>query len=253
MNDIISLCFHMDSDFATHVHTFDNLGLERRVVETEIISDEVEYGYFLEQQRIEIVVAIGNTLDAELIQNHFDKITDKVIVCDKTKTYGENLNSMIRICEGKEIAFIEPNTFLCQHWLTDMLFYKRSLIKSGVVGMLTSLRDYDFLPLVTMEDESVINVFIPKKDVLEDMGVWLVDRQLFYLIGAFTTNKNHVGFEWLHWQKRARLMGYCNYCIPTLPAFKPMIPQVSPPVEFADNVEKDLKEMRKAKNYYIPL
>lgn len=252
---MVSFCFLISNDYATHVFTYDNLGFVKKEIESDMVVGDIDrkYGLFLEEQMIEVVVAIKKSDDSQLLEKHFNGITDKVIVYTDEVTDGKAYNDMARICTGDEICFVQPNLFVRHHWLTDLLFYKKSIPRSGAVSLLNNLRGYDFLPMLSTEDETSINVFIPKNSYMDDWGVMLISRQHFYFVGALTEDVSMLKCEWVHWQMRAMGLGLTNYCIPTIACYVPFHSDSGFNQQAMTEVEKSIKEMRRAKNYYLPL
>jgi len=252
---MVSLCFILDNDYATHVYGYENLGIEYREVPSEIIVPESERKYepYIGEIPVEMVFAVTDCEDKSLLIEYFSGVTEKVLTFDKGVNEATMMNDMIRACSGDHVCFIKPNVFVREHWLVDLLFYYQAIPKSGCISMLNDFAGYDYLPMLSMEDESSINVFIPKKNYLEDWGLLMVKRQYFYLVGAFDMDSRMRGCEWMQWMKRAVATGFVNYCIPTQTCYVASMIADSPSIESMEHTEFTLRQMQRSKNHYIPL
>lgn len=247
----VTLCLLVGRDYATHIHSFEALGVEKRLIEDELVlSDyEKEYGYFVDNIQVNIIVALMNGCDSR-IADYFSRITDDILVFKEGVSEGTAYNEMFRRVDTEWVCIIQPNVFVKRFWLSDLIFYGKIIPRSGAIGFSENLNDSKFLPMLSTEDEIVINVFIPDSNTLDTRGIWLFNKQNLYFVGAFSEEKELLGMEITHWQLRALAIGLTNYYIPTHSCLIVSSPM---PVREGDAMEKSLKEMKKARNYYLPL
>lgn len=246
-----TLCLLMGRDYATHIHSFESLGVERRAIEDEIIYENKPdtYGYFIDDVQVELVVGLLYGCDPN-IADYFQDKTEHILTFEKGVTEGKAYNEMFRKCEADWVVIVQPNVFTKRHWLTDLIFYANIIAKSGAVGLANTMNCCKYLPMLSTEDEVMINVFIPDNNRLDTRGIWLFARQNLFFVGAFTEELELRGCEITHWQLRALGVGLTNYYIPTHTC---LIAVLSAPPKNCDAMEKSIKDMKKQRNYYIPL
>jgi len=246
-----TLCLLIGRDYATHIHSFESLGVERKAIEDEIIYENKPdtYGYFIDDVQVEFVVGLLYGCDPN-IANYFRDKTEHIITFEQGVTDGFAYNEMFRKCESDWVVITQPNVFVKRHWLTDLIFYGKIIAKSGAVGLADSMNSCKYLPMLSTDDEAMINVFIPDSNTLDTRGIWLFARQNLFFVGAFTEELELRGCEITHWQLRGLGVGLTNYYIPTHTC---MIAVPLAPPKNCDAMEKSIKEMKKQRNYYIAL
>lgn len=250
----ITLCFLMECDFAVNIHSFESLGLEYRVIESDVVYEEQpkEYAWFLGEQIVDLAIMIRRPDDGSFMEDYFKSKIEKVFVCENDTTDGKAYNDLFRQCTTDYVCVLKPNVFFKKDWLTDLMFYCSNLNKSGAVSLLNDLTGYQYLPMINTDEEESVNVFIPRDNHIADWCVLFFNRQMLYFVGALSEEKQMQGCEWIHWQNRAVHIGLTNYCIPTQSCYTPTLTP-TPTKESKSFCDKSLLEMRKAKNYYLPL
>lgn len=245
-----TLCLLVGGDYATYIHSFEALGIEKRQIEDELILSDAdkEYGYFVDDVRVEFAIGVMYGCDSR-IADYFRKLSDCVILFEKDISQAKAYNELFRSCKTDWVCVLQPNVFVKRLWLTDLIFYAENIAKTGAVSISDYLSECKFLPMLCTEDELTINVFIPDSNTLDPRGITLFTRQNLYFVGAFTEESDLKDCEIQHWQLRALNVGLTNYYIPTHTC---LISSTSP-VRECDVMEKSIKEMKKKRNYYIPL
>lgn len=256
----VSICLLLKKDFATHIHSFELLGVEEREIETEYIVSpkDKKYGLYIQHLRVEVLVAYYPQSDTPYLKKYFDTFTEKTFEVDNLQNDSQVYNELFRMAIGTNICVLKPNTFLRLSWLTDLLFYNQLVLQTGVCGIIDDYSKIEFLPLLTTENETMMSVLIPESNYLDAEGVMFFNRQLLFHVGALDEHPDLNGSEWEQWQLRALALGYNNYYIPSQTSYiankgeevfcKKFLRDVS-----KKQLETSLLEMKKAKNFYIPL
>jgi len=253
----ISVILLIERDYATETHTFEALGFEYKQEEGDTIGVERKYGVFVENTRVELVVGLSKDSNDNL-QKTFVGYADRLVYIDCGINKAQKINALVRECSGDKICFVSPNVFAPKQWLTDLNFYHKLIPKTGLVGLADSVSQSEYLPIFSTEDEKSVKVFIPNDNCIETHGLFLTTRQNFYFVGALDTSPEIAGYEWTHWQMRAISLGLTNFYIPTLPcmvANKEALELAMKGIEYKGitAMKKSLGDMKKMRNFYIPL
>jgi hypothetical protein len=160
-------------------------------------------------------------------------------------------NCLLRKSTGDYVCIIPSGLFLQENWLTELIYYYKNIAKSGVVSVVDDTKSAELVSFLSSDTETMVNVFSPPENFVNSLV--FVDRQHFYFVGAIDETVYLSGNELNQFALRCAFMGFFNYCIPSVTAFSSGFPQVTEDEESDTNFANSIKEMRKAKNYYLPL
>lgn len=260
----VSVCLLLNNDYWGTIYSFERSGFA--IVEKKgefIIKDAPkEYIKVVGDVEVELLVAYTNNSDARLVE-HFKPlatimvevkaIKNGIVGINDAKAY----NELFRLAQQEYVCVMKPYVFLQQHWLTELIHLYAEVDKSGVIGVCPKFTSVDYAPLPSKELEAFTNVFLPKDNAINCNGILFFLREYLYLIGALDENQLFVGAtEFMQLQKRFFAMGYNNYYVPTQACLIAKEHKYTDYMGYEaskENLNGSFLDMKKAKNYYIPL
>lgn len=255
----VSVCLVLNSDYYGTIHSFESSGFSVIEDKKEFITKDApkEYLNVIGEVEVELLVAVTPSTDRRLI-DYFTPIASALHEYYEPTNLGEIYNNLFRKASHDFVCIFNPYIFLQQHWLQELIYYHQLIQNSGVVSICDDTNKVDFEPLPCKDLEVFTNVFVPKNDLIDYRGVCLFWRQHLYLIGAFDENKLLFGGDHLN-QFQLRCIAkekLKNFYIPSQSCImlRKWIEVSETILEPSKNyVISSLAEMKKAKNYYIPL
>jgi hypothetical protein len=249
----VSVLLLIKDDYPNSIFSFESSGFTKQIREEEFYIKEEEKTIISTINGIEVELVVGIQSDAdERAWNYFKDVADIVYYLDKIQSEAEAYNLLFRQCTSDYVCIYKFNVFLEKNWLNDLLFFAENIEKAGVVGISNNILDAYYLPIISKDQEKLVNVFIPENEILASGLVTLFDRQHLYNIGAFDEAEDMIGLEYEQFQMRSSKMGYNNFYIPTQSCISLNNAPVVPPERLKIVINK-VEEMRKNNNFYIPL
>ena len=242
----VSIIFVASGSFFLAKRSFESIGfsLKEKLKEIIIPDEPIEYIKVVDDVQVELFV-IDRTNNSQTAEYFADIATN--ITC-KDLPLAVLYNSAFKMATGDYICIIPTGAYLQKDWIIELLYYYANIDKSGVIGIVSDFNDCDFLPLLSTDGENQINVLVSKNNLID--GLSFFDRQHLYLIGAFDESVNLTDNEVNQFALRCIAMGYYNYYVPT----DTCILFVGAKNEQSElNMKNTLAEMKKRKNYYLPL
>ncbi len=248
--DKVSVCILIKGDYASTVYSFERSGFSIVPKEVVFVNKDLpkEYVKVINDVEVELIIGIKSGCDARLVE-YFKPIASKLIEFDYNKNDAMAYNELFRHCNEKYICLLNTYVFLQEHWLNELIYYNNIIDKNGVVGIPNNFNDVSYLPLLSTDNENFINVLIPKDNMVNQYGVCLFLKEYLFYVGAFDDNRELVGNELNQFQLRCIALGLNNYYIPNQSCLIINKKEQKGKSELTNSIA----EMRKNKNYYIPL
>lgn len=158
----------------------------------------------------------------------------------------DDINKVLRRIETEYICIVQQGIqIISENWLSNLIFNCELINNSGVIGISTDTSQQSPFFLPNKEDESSI-VFSPENGIVD--GIVLFKTKLLYdPVGAFGTDLD--GWEIPHFCQRASRYGFENYYIDNeFAILKESLKRGSD-----EKMKTSLEEMKKNKNWYLPL
>ncbi len=196
----------------------------------------------------------------ELLVSSIDQYTKiKVYRNEENKGIAAGYNKLLKEAKGEFICFIPNDILVGDNWLKDLMFYNSQIDKSGFTSIHCEGDKGSFGPLLN-HDDTFSNVWKCKNNVTT--GISLINREALSFVGSFDELLGLYGREREHMAVRLSMAGYHNYYVPG--QFSTHIGREINESEYknmkdvavkrsAPRYENTLREMKKEKNYYIPL
>lgn len=254
----VTICYIAQGSYWSARHSFESIGFCIKEKETEFIIKDAPKEYIKVVGDLEVELLVADLTNDKRTTEYFSSLATEVFVYSKetgeNQTLAQIYNSLFRKATGDYICIVPTGVFLQKDWLIEIIYHYSNIGKSGVVGVVSKIDETIVLPLPTTDIEHFINAFVPKSNLIK--GLSFFDKQHLYLIGAFDESVNLQGNEVNQFALRCIALGYYNYYVPsTTCIFIDENKSVSPN-EYAisnDNLHITLLEMKKSKNYYLPL
>lgn len=246
----VSVCILIRGDYASTVYSFERSGFA--IVQKEVVfvvkDAPKEYIKVIDETEVELLVGIVDGCDKRLVE-YFTPLADKLIMFDGGTNDAKAYNELFRHCNGKYICILNTKVFLQTHWLNELIYYNNNVLKQGVVGIANNFSNLDYLPLLSNDNETFTKVFIPKDNLVNQQGVLFFLKEYLFYVGAFDENQTLYWNAINQFQLRCLAMGLHNYYIPNQTCL------IVDETERGDKTEliNSINEMRKNKNYYLPL
>jgi hypothetical protein len=242
----VSICFVVTGSYWESRFSFEAMGFEIREKQFEMIDSNRPKEYIKAIGNIEVeLFVIDNTGDSRMLE-YFEPLATNITtkICSAR---AELYNSFFKMATGDFICIIQSGVFFQYGWLVDLLYFSLNIEKSGVASIISCMSGFDIVPLPSKDQEVFINVLAPKDNCPK--GVALFDRQLLYMVGAFDEDIKIAGNEISQFALRCIALGYNNYYINTQTCLF-----LNDKQNLNDeNLKASLDEMKKGRNYYIPL
>ena len=253
MNNSVSIVYFIQNDISISELFFQSNGYKKQIRDEEFVNAiEPKLINTIWNLEVEIIVGIRtNQLSQDYVEV-INSIADKVFIIGDNITDGEAYNTLFRNCNNKFICILKEHFFLEKEWLQDLLMYHKNILKSGVVSIASDFMSCEFTPMLCSNEENMISVFCPHNEILEVVGAYLFERELLFLVGAFENKEEMNGYEFLQWQMRCTRLGYHNYYIPTQSCIHFANQKLLMPDKIK-LVEQSVEQMRKNRNFYLPL
>jgi hypothetical protein len=254
----VSICYIAKNDYWSAIYSFERIGFA--IVEEVgefIINEEKEKKYIkvIGNVEVELLVAFLPTTDLRLV-DYFSKLTLLTETHQTEVSDAIAYNGLFKKANHDYICLLNDNVFLQEHWLTELIYHYENIHNSGIVSICDNFTDVNFLPTLTIEKETLTNVFIPTNNMVKGNSVSIFLKEYLNYIGCFDQSVELYGNELNQLQLRFVASGYINYYIPTQTA---LVLQDNQKVNYNKldignkNLPKTIAEMKKLKNYYIPL
>jgi hypothetical protein len=246
----VSICILIKGDYASTVYSFERSGFAIVPKEVVFINKDApkEYIKTINGVEVELIVGIKEGCDSRLI-DYFKPIASKLIELNYAKNDAMAYNEIFRSCNEKYICIFNTFVFLRDHWLNELIYYNNIIEKQGVVGIPDNFNNVSYLPLLSTDNENFVNVVIPKDNIVNQYSVCLFLREYLFYVGAFDESQSLVGNELNQFQLRCIALGLNNFYIPNQSCLIINKKEQKNKTELNNSI----KEMRKNKNYYIPL
>ena len=246
----VSFCILVNGDYASTVYSFERSGflIVKKEVEIVIKDSPIEYINTIDNVEIQLVVGIKHGIDKRLI-DYFSKIATDIIFLDDTDNEAISYNKMFRKCKNEFVCIFKTGVFLQPHWLNELICYLKLVKNSGIVSICNNYTELEYLPLLSSDNENFINVFIQKDNFINKNGVILFLREYLYLVGCLNEQQKLIGNELYELQLRYMALGFNNFYIPNQSLLN-----INQTHEIdKTELNESINEMRKNKNYYLPL
>jgi hypothetical protein len=246
----VSICILLKGDYASSVYSFERSGFAIVPKEVVFLNKDApkEYIKVINDIEVELIVGIKSGCDERLI-DYFKPIATTLIEFYYDKNDAMCYNEMFRSCNEKYICIFNTSVFLQTHWLNELIYYNNIIDKQGVVGIPDNFNNLVYLPLMSVNNETFVNVYTPKNNMINQDGVCLFLKEYLFYVGAFDESQALVGNELNQFQLRCIALGLNNYYIPNQSCLIVNKKEQKSKTELMNS----LTEMRKNKNYYIPL
>jgi len=246
----VSICLLVKGDYASTVYSFERSGFAVVPKEVVFINKDApkEFINVINDIEVELIVGITNGCDQRLI-DYFKPLANKLIEFNYDVNDAMAYNEMFRSCNEKYICIFKPYVFLQTHWLNELIYYNNIVEKQGVVSIPDNFNNVSYLPLVSTDNETFVNVIIPKDNLVNQSGVCLFLKEYLFYVGAFDESQALVGHELNQFQLRCIALGFNNFYIPNQSC---LIINKKEQKNKTD-LYNSIAIMRKNKTYYIPL
>lgn len=253
MNNSVSIVYLIQDDIKKSQYFFESNGYKKQIKDEEFVSSiEPKLINTICNLEVEIIVGIRSSQLIDESSEIINSIADKVFIIGDAITEGEAYNTLFKNCSKKFICILKEHFFLEKEWLQDLLLYHNNISKSGVVSIASDFMSCEFTPMLCSNEENMISVFCPQNEILEVVGAYLFERELLYIVGAFESKAEMNGYEFIQWQMRCTRIGYHNFYIPTQSCLHFKNQKLIMPDKLK-LVQESVEEMRKNRNFYIPL
>jgi hypothetical protein len=260
----VSVCMLLNNDYWGTIYSLERSGFA--IVEKKgdwvVKGAPKEYMKVIDNVEVELLVAYTKNSDLALVE-HFKELATHLIEIESVKNgvYGINdakaYNQLFKLAQHEYVCVLKPYIFPQQHWLIELIHYYEDVDKSGIIGVCPNFANVQYAPLPSKELDRFVTLFLPNDNVVNPNGILFFLKEYLYLIGALDENTLLVGgTEFIQLQKRFSAMGYNNFYIPTQSCLIINQHKYTDYIGYqasTENLENTLSEMKKVKNYYIPL
>ena len=258
MNNSVSIVYYIDENSNFNPFFFGQIGFKRVLEEQEFITKEPVKKYIntICDLQVEIIIGIKTSImfqpDYEQDYEWLSKIADRIFSIGDDVSSADAYNLLFQNCNNDYVCVLKNHFFTEPNWLQELIYFQKNISKSGVVGIASNLLSCEFIPMLSTNEESMIGVFLPKDETMDVVGAYLFDKQLLFLVGAFDNNEEITGYEFIQWQMRCTRLGFHNFYIPTQSCIQTSEAKLFD-AEKLKKVNESVEEMRKNRNFYIPL
>ena len=254
MNNSVSVVYYVDKLSNFNPFFFGQIGYKKVLQEQEFVIQEPVEKYIntICGIEVEIIIGVKTSLSVSDENKWIYEIADKVFTIGDNVLNADAYNMLFRNCSNDFVCLLKSHFFTEANWLQELIFFQKNIQKSGVVGISSSFLSCEFTPMLSANQENMIGVFLPKDEAMEVAGAYLFDKQLLYFVGAFDNNPAIDNYEFLQWQMRCTRMGFHNFYIPTQSCIQISVEKIYVTDKLIE-VNNSVEEMRKNRNFYIPL
>ena len=253
----VSICYIAKNDYWSTIYSFERSGfaIVEEIGEYVIKDAPTKYIKVVGNVEVELLVAFTPKTDWRL-KDYFSKLTLLTIDFEIEVNDAVAHNGLFKKATNDYICILNDNIFLQEHWLTELIYYYENIHNSGVVSICDNFCSVKYLPLISTEKEILVNVFLPDNNMVHSNSVSLFLREYLNYIGCFDQSAELYGNELNQLQLRFIAMGYHNYYIPNQTC---LVLKENQKINYHQleignkNLLKSMQEMKKNKNYYIPL
>ncbi len=247
----ISICFIAQGNYHSTIHSFESTGFAIKKKEVDWIEKDAPIEYIKTVGDIEVELFVADFIRDGRTRDYFNAVATYCMPIESGIKMSKVYNDLIRMATGDYVCIIPSGLFLQENWLTELIYYYKNIAKSGVVSVVDDSSSAELISFLSTDTENMINVFLPPENFISSLV--FVDRQHFYLIGAIDETVYLAGNEINQFALRCAMMGFFNYCIPSITAFFSGHSRRIEDEESDLNFATSIKEMRRARNYYLPL
>lgn len=123
----------------------------------------------------------------------------------------KGFNKLFKECKGDHICLVGNDILVNENWLSDLVYYNKSVLKSGLTSIYCLL-DKGQLTAKLSNDDNLINVWQNQNNLV--YGITLFNRDIFKEIGCFDESLGLYGCEDSQFAWRLTMLGYQNYYVP---------------------------------------
>jgi len=208
---------------------------------------------------VELLVLDNGSKDLRVVE-YFKDIADVHIAEPENIGVAKGFNKLLRKCTGDYICIIGNDITVGKDWLNDLIYYADVIDKSGLVGIDWRNHKGFFTPCLSTYD-TLVSVWKRNDNTID--GITLFKKEILQKVGGFDETFEKYGYEDHQFALRVFYSGYSNFYIPN--QFSSHVGMdINESSEYRKNkdislqkgkerYQKSLIEMRKNKNYSIPL
>lgn len=250
MNNTISIIITVQ-DFAD-VSWFESLKFTKEIKDTPFENDGVTYVSKVDGLEVDLIVGYDKTTDKKVV-DYFSKIADKMFEVEDLTLTANTYNQLFTLCDKNYVCVINRLTFVSVGWLNELFAYNKLVDKVGCISIVSNLLNCDYISLLSSDGENMVGVYLPKQEYFDTFSILFFSTQHLYWVGALDNNPTIKNYVFEQWQMRCARMGLNNFAIPNASCiYLPKIATDKTNAELKLTVET-VEEMRKNKNFYIPL
>lgn len=207
---------------------------------------------------IELLVLDNGSKDKRIVE-YFKPIADVHIEEPINIGVAKGLNKLLRQCTGEYICIVSNDICLSENWLFDLIYYNDIVLNTGFSSIYRDgIKGY-FTPRLTKHD-TMVNIWETDGN---NESVKLFKKEILDTIGGFDENLSYYGHETNQFALRLSMVGKTNYFIPDQNSIH-LGAMFNEKTEYAkmkeyeyqlgrDRFASSVNEMKKNKNYSIPL
>lgn len=247
----ISICYLAQGGYYRAIHSFESIGFAIKEKEVEFIIKDAPKEYIKTIGDIEVELFVIDTTNDERTNDYFTPLVTNYT--NKEVPLSALLNDVVRSATGEYICIVPSGAFVQEGWLIELIYYFKNIDKAGFIGIPSVLDKLNFVPLPTKDYEGLLSVLVSKENNVQ--GISFTNKQHFYLIGAFDESVFLKGQFVNQICERALLMGYTNFYIPSQTCICTEAESITEEenVLAKENLATTIADMKKVRNYYIPL
>ena len=123
----------------------------------------------------------------------------------------KGFNKLFKECKGDYICLVGNDILVNENWLSDLVYYNKSIIKSGLTSIYCLLDKGQLTSKLSNED-NLMNVWQNENNLV--YGITLFNKDIFQEIGYFDESLGLYGCEDSQFAWRLTMLGYHNYYVP---------------------------------------
>ena len=207
---------------------------------------------------VQLLVLDNGSQDKRVV-DYFKAVADVHIQETENIGVAKGLNKLLKQCTGDYICIAGNDICLSENWLTDLIYYNDIIIDTGFASIYRDGVKGHFLPRLTKHD-TMANIWETDGN---NESVKLFKKEVLDVVGGFDETLSLYGHETNQFALRLSMLGKTNYFIPDQNSMH-LGAMFNEKTEYAkmkehqyqlgrDRFESSVKEMKKSKNYYLPL
>lgn len=247
----VTIIFLAQESYNYAINSFEKLGVKLELEKSEIIIENQEPKY-IKRIKAEIELIVINCTAENSIDTYFKNIADVILQSNK-----DNLASLysecLRIAKNDLICIVESGLFVGEDWLINLIYNYTEIENSGVIGIAEDITEMEILPLINKRDDYCYIINAVTKTVENFI---FFDKKRLYLVGGFDQSIDLYKNETNQFALRTHAIGFINYYISNQTCVScntKDYKQIEKYKQSQENLNKSIKEMQIAKNYYIPI